>query len=43
MDITGNGQVHSHPICTFADDVVILIDAHERNDWLVRAVEKATA
>ena len=24
----------------FADEMVILIDAHPRNDWLMRAVEK---
>ena len=24
----------------FADDLVILIDAHQRHDWLMAAVEK---
>ena len=24
----------------FADDLVILIDAHKRHDWLIAAVEK---
>jgi RNA-directed DNA polymerase len=24
----------------FADDMVILIDSHPRNDWLMRAVDK---
>src|SRR5438132_14432724 len=25
---------------SFADDMVILIDSHPRNDWLMRAVDK---
>jgi RNA-directed DNA polymerase len=28
------------PYCRFADDLVVLVDAHPRQRWLRRAVEK---
>ena len=37
---TRNGKFTRVQYARFADDVVILIDAHPRNDWLVRAVER---
>jgi len=40
VDTTRNGRFTRIQYVRFADDVVILIDAHERNDWLVRAVNK---
>jgi RNA-directed DNA polymerase len=35
-----NQQVHLHRVARFADDLVILIDAYKRHDWLVGAVDK---
>ena len=40
VDTTRNGRFTRIQYVRFADDMVILIDAHERNDWLVRAVNK---
>ena len=37
---TRYGKYTSVQYARFADDLVILIDAHPRNDWLVRAVER---
>jgi RNA-directed DNA polymerase len=37
---TRNGKFTRVQYARFADDLVILIDAHPRNDWLVRAVER---
>jgi RNA-directed DNA polymerase len=39
-ETTRNGKFTRVQYARFADDVVILIDAHPRNDWLVRAVER---
>src|SRR5262249_40122097 len=35
-----NGNFTRVQYARFADDVVVLIDAHQRNDWLVRAVNR---
>jgi RNA-directed DNA polymerase len=40
VNTTRNGRFTRIQYVRFADDMVILIDAHERNDWLVRAVNK---
>jgi len=37
---TRRGQYTNVQYARFADDMVILIDAHPRNDWVVRGVEK---
>ena len=37
---TRNGNFTRVQYARFADDAVILIDAHPRNDWLVRAVDR---
>jgi RNA-directed DNA polymerase len=37
---TRYGRYTSIQYARFADDLVILIDAHRRHDWLVRAVER---
>ena len=37
---TRRGQYTNVQYARFADDLVILIDAHRRHDWLVKAVEK---
>ena len=37
---TRNGQYINIQYARFADDLVILIDAHPRHDWLVRAVNQ---
>jgi RNA-directed DNA polymerase len=37
---TRNGKFTRVQYARFADDLVILIDAHPRNDWLVRAVDR---
>ena len=37
---TRSGKFTRVQYARFADDLVILIDAHPRNDWLVRAVER---
>src|ERR1035441_2377696 len=37
---TRNGKFTHVQYARFADDVVILIDAHKRHDWLVTAVDK---
>jgi len=39
-ETTRNGKFIRVQYARFADDLVILIDAHPRNDWLVRAVER---
>jgi RNA-directed DNA polymerase len=38
VNTTRNGTFTRVQYARFADDVVILIDAHQRNDWLVKAV-----
>ena len=43
METTRNGKYTYVQYARFADDLVILIDAHPRHDWLVKAVEQATA
>jgi RNA-directed DNA polymerase len=40
VNTTRNGRFTRIQYVRFADDMVILIDAHERNDWLVRTVNK---
>ena len=37
---TRNGKYTFIEYARFADDLVVLIDAHSRHDWLMRAVEK---
>jgi len=37
---TKRGRFTHVQYARFADDMVILIDAHSRNDWLMKAVEK---
>jgi RNA-directed DNA polymerase len=39
-ETTRNGKYTHGEYARFADDLVILIDAHPRNDWLLGAVEK---
>ena len=39
-ETTRNGKFIRVQYARFADDLVILIDAHPLNDWLVRAVER---
>ena len=39
-ETTRNGKYISIEYARFADDLVILIDAHPRHDWLMAAVEK---
>ena len=39
-DVTCYGKFTSIEYARFADDLVILIDAHKRHDWLIAAVEK---
>ena len=39
-DVTRYGKFTSLEYARFADDLVILIDAHKRHDWLIAAVEK---
>jgi RNA-directed DNA polymerase len=39
-DVTRYGKFTPIEYARFADDLVILIDAHKRHDWLVAAVEK---
>jgi RNA-directed DNA polymerase len=40
VNTTRNGRFTRVQYARFADDVVILIDAHQRNDWLVKAVDR---
>jgi len=40
IETTRNGKYTRVQYARFADDMVILLDAHPRNDWLVRAVER---
>src|SRR6202165_764761 len=40
METTRNGKYTYVQYARFADDLVILIDAHPRHDWLVKAVNK---
>ena len=40
VNITRRGKSTSVQYARFADDLVILIDAERRNDWLVKAVDK---
>ena len=39
-EVTRYGKYTNIEYAQFADDLVILIDAHPRHDWLMRAVEK---
>jgi RNA-directed DNA polymerase len=39
-EVTRYGKYTSIEYARFADDMVILIDAHKRHDWLIGAVEK---
>ena len=39
-EVTRNGRFTYIEYARFADDLVILIDAHPRNGWLIGAVEK---
>ena len=39
-EVTRNGKYTYIEYARFADDLVILIDAHPRHDWLMAAVEK---
>jgi len=38
--VTGQGQYTYIEYARFADDLVVLIDAYKRHDWLIGAVEK---
>jgi RNA-directed DNA polymerase len=40
VNTTRNGKFTRVQYARFADDVVVLIDAHQRNDWLVKAVNR---
>jgi len=40
IDTTRRGKYTHVQYVRFADDMVILIDSHPRNDWLMRAVDK---
>jgi RNA-directed DNA polymerase len=40
IETTRTGRYTQVQYARFADDLVILIDAHPRHDWLVRAVER---
>jgi RNA-directed DNA polymerase len=40
VSTTRNGKFTRVQYARFADDVVVLIDAHQRNDWLVKAVNR---
>jgi RNA-directed DNA polymerase len=40
IDTTRNGKYTSIRYARFADDLVILIDAHPRHDWLIKAVNR---
>src|SRR5437667_5448197 len=40
VNITRRGKSTNIQYARFADDLVILIDAERRNDWLVKAVDK---
>jgi RNA-directed DNA polymerase len=40
VNTTRNGKFTRVQYARFADDVVVLIDAHQRNDWLVRTVNR---
>ena len=39
-DVTRYGKFTSIEYARFADDLVILIDAYKRHDWLIGAVER---
>jgi RNA-directed DNA polymerase len=39
-EVTHYGQYTYVEDCRFADDLVVLVDAHARHDWLVEAVNK---
>ena len=39
-EVTRNGKYTRVEYARFADDMVILVDAHRRHDWLMKAVEK---
>jgi RNA-directed DNA polymerase len=39
-EVTRYGQYTYVEYCRFADDLVVLVDAHARHDWLVEAVNK---
>lgn len=40
VDVTRRGKSTNVQYARFADDLVILIDAERRNDWLMKAVDK---
>ena len=40
MNITRRGRYTNIQYACFADDMVILIDAERRSDWLVKAVNR---
>jgi RNA-directed DNA polymerase len=40
VDVTRRGKSTNVEYARFADDLVVLIDAERRNDWLVKAVNK---
>ena len=42
-EVTGNGKYTAIEYARFADDLVILIDAYKRHDWLIGAVERRLA
>jgi RNA-directed DNA polymerase len=39
-EVTRHGRYTGIEYARFSDDLVILIDAHPRRDWLMKAVEK---
>ena len=40
VDITRRGKSTNVQYARFADDMVVLIDAERRNDWLVKAIDR---
>jgi len=43
VDTTRRGKSTNVQYARFADDMVILIDAERRSDWLVKAIDKPAA
>src|SRR5690349_8393457 len=40
QEVTRSGHYTALEYCRWAEDLVVLVDAHPRHDWLVRAVTK---
>ena len=41
-EVTRNGKYTNVEYTRFADDLVVLIHAYKRHDWLIGAVKQAT-